>query len=120
LLVRYINEKMKRLALQYRLCPVFDPRIVVGPGGAVTVKPMSKMQHEEMMRRIDMMENQKVKSKQEEEEEENNQDGLVLEKDAEKDEDEDQKMTVLTMTAPEGLELIAKRTKGNNRLMVLE
>ena len=108
-LVRYIQMKMRKLALQYRLCPVFDPRIIVGPGGAVLVKAMSKMQKEEMLKRIELVENQKVLSKEEEEEDED--EGLVVAAEENRNEDEDIEQSVLTMTAPEGLELIAKRTK---------
>ena len=57
-LVRYLRLKMRRLAKQYRLCPVFDPRIVVGPGGAVTVKPMSKIQIKAMQERVRQMEHE--------------------------------------------------------------
>jgi len=110
LLVRYIRMKMRRLALQYRLCPVFDPRIVVGPGGAVTIKPMSKIQIEEMKERVYVMENTETLVKNDDDDDDDDDDNLMG-KNEEEDDDDNTKFMVLTMTAPEGLELIAKRTK---------
>jgi hypothetical protein len=117
LLVRYIRIKMERLALQYRLCPVFDPRIIVGPGGVVTTKPMSKMQHEEMKQRLELFNKPNLIKEKGGEEDKIVGLGIIENgKMDQHDEEDEQKMSVLTMTAPEGLELIAKRTKGNDKV----
>ena len=69
---------------------------------------MSKIQVEEMKQRVNVMENTDALDKDEDDEDEDP--FAKLNEDVENGEEENQPLIVLTMTAPEGLELIAKRT----------
>ena len=96
------------LVIKYKYIYIYI-NTVVGPGGAVTIKAMSKIQVEEMKQRVNVMENTDALDKDEDDEDEDP--FAKLNEDVENGEEENQPLIVLTMTAPEGLELIAKRTR---------